>query len=130
MSAACSARAPKAMTIQSLDQPLEIAEDFTLRILGEESGLQVQAQAIKIVGRRLIARVGERLSTGTAVRIDCEDAFLLGEVLGCWQERGAIFIAMDLHHALTRLTELAELQNEWREPKSEIREIRTIRHSA
>jgi hypothetical protein len=130
MSSACSARAPKAMTIESLDRPLEIAEDFTLSVLGEDSGSRKKAQAIKIVGRRLIARVGERLSAGTAIRIDCEDAFLMGEVLGCWQERGAIFIALDLHHALTRLAELAELRDEWREPQSEIREIRTIRHSA
>lgn len=130
MSTACSAGAAKAMRIQSLDQPLEIAEDFSLRILGEDGNTPVQAQAIKIVGRRLIARVEERLAEGTAIRIDCEDAFLLGEVLGCWQERGGIFVALDLHHALTRLAELAEMRNEWREPQSEIREIRTIRQSA
>ena len=118
------------MTIHSLGQSLEISEDFTLRILGEDGNSQVQAQAIKIVGRRLIARVGERLTEGTALRIDCEDAFLLGEVLGCWQERGAIFVALELHHALTRLAELAEMRNESREPQSEVREIRTMRQSA
>ena len=130
MSAACSAQDPKALKIHSLGQPLEITEDFTLKILGENGSSPLQAQAIKIVGRRLIARVGERLSEGTALRIDCEDAFLLGEVLGCWQERGAIFVALELRHALNRLAELAEMRQEWREPQSEVREIRTIRQSA
>lgn len=119
---------PAAIPVNSLDHPLEIKEEFTLRVLDEAGEHTVSGRPVKLVGRRLIAQVSERLEPDTCVRIDCDDAFLHGETLGCWVERGSTFAAVELHQALTRLTELARLRRQSWDPESVL--IRRRRQSA
>ena len=52
------------------------------------------------------------MKPGTCVRIDCNAAFLHGEILGCWREGPATFAAVPLLAALTGLEELAGLGEE------------------
>lgn len=101
------------VAVNSLDQPLRIAEQLPLRVLEHDSERVVSAVTIKLVGRRLIFRVSEYLAPDTCVRIDCEDAFLLGETLGSWREGTATFAAVEIRQALTGLSELAQQERSW-----------------
>jgi hypothetical protein len=104
--------------VNSLEHPLEIGEELTLRVLGNTGEHLVSGRTVKLVGRKLIAQVGESLEPETCIRIDCDDAFLLGETLGCWREGGATFIAVELRQALTGLERLAKLGGEsWEQPR-------------
>ena len=128
MSAACAARTATAIAIDSLEQQVEITEDFTLRVLQEQGDALISARAIKVVGRRLIAQVPEELAAGAGIRIDCQDSFLLGEVLGCWRQRGSTFVAVELVQALTKLRELASYLDESAYQRVDV--VREIRRSA
>jgi hypothetical protein len=93
----------------SCEHPLELSASFTLKVLGTDGNHSYAARGIKLMGRRLIAQISEYLKPGDCVRIDCYDAFLLGEISGCWQEESTIFAAIELEQALTGLAELARL---------------------
>ncbi len=102
----------------SRENTLEIAEDFTFTVLDSTSGHSASGKVAKLVGQRLIAQVSEYMSADTCVRIHCDDAFVLGEILGCWREGPAMFAAVQLVQAVTRLKELAELRQEcWESPR-------------
>jgi hypothetical protein len=91
---------------------LEIEEKFTFRVLDEGGGHLVSGRVAQLVGRRLTAQVSEYTQPDACVRIDCDDAFLLGEIIGCWREGPAIFAAVELFQALTGLKELARFNEE------------------
>src|ERR1035437_1316881 len=91
---------------------LEIEEEFTFRVLDEGRGHLDSGTVSQLVGRRLIAQVSEYVKPDTCVRIDCNDAFLLGEILGCWREGPATFAAVQLLQALTGLEQLARFREE------------------
>jgi hypothetical protein len=91
---------------------LEIEEEFTFRVLDEGSGHLASGTVSQLVGRRLIAQVSEYVKPDACVRIDCNDAFLLGEILGCWREGPATFAAVQLLQALTGLEQLARFREE------------------
>ena len=85
---------------------LDIPEEFTLTVLNRPEKHSVLGKAIRLVGCRLIALTSESLNPETCIQIDCEDAFLLGEILGCWQENGVTFAAIELRQVLGGLAEL------------------------
>jgi hypothetical protein len=101
--------------IDAPERPLLFDETFTLKVLGETQLHLVSCKAANVVGRRVIAKVSEHLSQDTCIRIDRDDSFLWGEVLGCWDEGSAIFAAIELQHALSGLDELARLRSEFLE---------------
>ena len=92
---------------ESISPPFEIEEQFRFRVLDDEGGHLADGHAAKLVGRRLIARVSEYIAPDTCVRIDSNDAFVLGVALGCWREGPAILVALELHQVLSGLAELA-----------------------
>jgi hypothetical protein len=116
----------------SLAHEVEIKEEFAFRVLDEARGHLASGRVAQLVGRRLIAQVSEYLKPETCVRIDCDDTFLLGEILGCWREGSATFAAVKLLQVLTGLEELASLQEEyWDSPqplKPEV--LRRVRFSS
>src|SRR5437867_1115451 len=85
------------------ERPLLFEETFTMKVLGETHQRLVACKSAHVVGRRLIAKVSERLCPDTCIRIDHDNSFLWGEVLGCWSEGSAIFAAIELKHALSGL---------------------------
>ena len=98
---------------------VEIKEIFAFRVLDDDRGHVASGRIARLMGRNLTAQVSERLKPETCVRIDCDDAFLLGEVRSCWREGLAIFAAIELRHALTGLKELARLREEHWESSGE-----------
>jgi hypothetical protein len=55
---------------------------------------QIAFRPKQISGSKLLASLAEPLPLDTAVRIDHGDAFLLGEVTGCWEVTPGIFLAV------------------------------------
>jgi hypothetical protein len=103
--AALPDRVATAITLTPLRQPLEIREKFTLTVdTGEKH--TVAGRVVKLVGLRLIAQLSEYLRTETCIRIDCDDAVLLGEVIGCLREGDATCV-IDLQQAVVGLRKLA-----------------------
>ena len=85
---------------------VDIKEKFVFRVLDDHGGHSASGRVAQLAGRRLIAQVSEHLKPDTCVRIDCDNAFLLGETLGCWSEGLATFAAVKLVESLTGLVEL------------------------
>jgi hypothetical protein len=90
---------------ESFGMPLP--RSVQIRVLGERR-LVVAAEPLKLVGKRLIARFSTPLCVGDCIRIDLADSFVLGEVLGCWHNRG-LFGAIELREQLSGLRELETL---------------------
>ena len=97
------------------ERPLLLDETFTMQVLGETQQRLVACKAANVVGRRLIVKVSEHICQDTCIRIDRDDSFLWGEVLGCWYKGSAIFAAIKLKHTLSGLDELARLRSKFRE---------------
>lgn len=100
---------------------LEIEEEFTFKVLDEGGGRLASGTIAQLVGKRLIAQVSEYTKPDSCVQIDCNDAFLLGEIIGCWREGPAIFVAVELLQALTGLKELARYKEECLHPAQPLR---------
>ena len=72
-----------------------INEEFAFRALDEGGDHPPTGRVVQLLGSRLIAQVSQYLKPNTCVRIDREDALLLGEVLGSWREGVASFVAVN-----------------------------------
>src|SRR5258708_33510883 len=99
----------------SLALAVDIKEKFVFRVLDDHGGHLASGRVAQLAGRRLIAQVSEHLKPDACVRIDCDDAFLLGETLGCWREGLATFAAVKLLESLTGLVELTAAREEYRD---------------
>lgn len=92
---------------------------FAFRVLDDHGGHLGTSGVTRLVGRRLILQVSEYLDSNTCVQIDCDDLILLGEILGCWREGPATFVAVKLLHSLTGLEGLRSREAVWNpQPKS------------
>jgi hypothetical protein len=83
--------------------PVQFDQDFSIQVLGDGRGSSVLSSAIKVVGNRLIARIGDHLPEGTAVSIPCRDGQVLAEVIGCWRERQFSFGAFEIRHSIRKV---------------------------
>ena len=86
----------------SLSYEVEIKEEFSFRVLDESGGHLASGKTAQLVSSRLIAQVSECLQPNMCVRIDCDEALLLGEVRGCWCEGLRNFAAIELLEYLGR----------------------------
>ena len=69
-----------------------------LNILGARPR-SITFQPKQTIGRRLLMSLPERVPLDSAVRIDHDDVFLLGEVKGCWEDTGGMVLAVvELSH--------------------------------
>src|SRR5947199_7591506 len=114
-----SVRFPKSRTAEvslrtenSPHMQWKIKEMFAFRVLNEASGHAASGRIAQLAGRKLTAQVSEYLEPETCVRIDYDDAFLLGQVRSCWREGLAIFAAIELRHGLTGRKELGRSREE------------------
>src|SRR5438094_4458975 len=111
------------------ERPLQFDRAFTLKVLGETQPRLVACKSARVVGRKLIAQVAERLCPDTCIKIDGDDSFLWGEVVGSWCEGSAIFAAIELKHALSGLDALARQRGEFRQSTADPLEP-AMRHCA
>src|SRR5919201_2249206 len=88
---------------------------FRMHVLGGPE-VTVSGEIEKLVSRRLIARLSAPVAQAAHVRIDCDDAYVLGELLGCWHHGGILFAAIELREQMSGLAQLAaQLDESWAE---------------
>jgi hypothetical protein len=95
---------------------VDIKEKFAFRVLDNDGDHLASGRVTHLAGERLIAQVSEYLKPNTCIRIDCDDAFLLGESLDCWREGLTTFAAVKLLQSLTGLEQLASRDEYWDSP--------------
>ena len=91
--------------------PLEHKESFAITVLGASDEFFIIAEAVKLVGRRLLAKIPFPLSQDTCIRIDCDDSLILGHVLGCWHEGSANFVALEMKEVLLNASSFARMKS-------------------
>ena len=60
-------------------------------------------------GRGLGVRLQERVMPGTALKIECDDSLLLGDVVYCEPRQGGYAAGVKLQHALYHVSDLARM---------------------
>ena|SRR5579872_2927264 len=96
----------------SSDTPLSsfaVKEDFRLKVLGPDEFTVACRLQEHVDRRRLIVRLSDPVAPGACVRIDGDDAILLGEFLGSWRQGPAIFGIIQLHQGLGGLAGLRSI---------------------
>lgn len=73
-----------------------------MRVLADEEST-VACRMPRLNGRRLIVQVSLPVSADACIAIACEDALLLGEVLGTYHEGELIFAVIEMQEAATGL---------------------------
>ena len=96
-----------------LPMRLTIDTVFSLRVLTKDKEQTLSCSVVTLDGRRLVAKLPTLTPLDTAVQIDCDDAFLLGEIVGSWREGSEIFAAIELQQAVTGLRQLASLRDQF-----------------
>jgi hypothetical protein len=79
-----------------------LGESEVLKVLGP-SPRTIAFKPKQTKGCRLLVALAETVPVDTAVRIDHDDAFVLGEVTGCWEAAGAVLAVVELsqYHPLS-----------------------------
>ena len=77
----------------------------------------------EVIGSRLIAHFSSPLPLNTALKIDADDYFLLGEILASWYEDDLFVCVIELRHQLSRLAELTALAHDFLEETAELMKI-------
>lgn len=72
---------------------------------------QFEAILVNVSGRGARLRVPQRLNCDDAIRIDLDDAMLLGEVCYCANDGDAFGIGVQLEHSLMAMAEIARLRD-------------------
>ncbi|HWB85200.1 MAG TPA: PilZ domain-containing protein [Bryobacteraceae bacterium] len=91
----------------TVDQPVAVT------LLGERE-VRATATVKDASGRGLGLTLTHAVKLGTALKIEIEDAILLGEVVHCQPaEGGGYLIGVELHQALYTTAELRELAKEF-----------------
>ena len=103
MAALTPKTADSSVGLEHLLPSAESTKKFAFRVLDVHGGHLASGRVVRLSGRTLIAQTSEHMRPDTCVRIDCDDAFLLGEVLGCWRDGPAILVAVKLLESLIGL---------------------------
>ena len=105
----------KVLQMRQFNNPVTVTLDSEVEVtnLSEDSESVLFCRVRLLQGRRLIGELSAPAPPHACIRIDCEDAIILGEVVACWHESGVAVAAIDLQQALTGLGELASMREEF-----------------
>lgn len=83
-------------------------QKVSLMVMGE-SRRELEGTAIELSGCGMRIRIAEPAQAGDPVRIELQDALLLGEICYCRPDGNAFLIGLEIHEALSGLKDLAKL---------------------
>ena len=95
---------------QRREPRFEADQAVVITILTEQP-TRMTARVRNASGRGLGLLVASRVEPGAAIRIEIEDAVVLGEAIYCRQEADGHFIGVELDQVLVGLTELGRRLN-------------------
>jgi hypothetical protein len=79
-------------------QNFYLRQTEVLNVLGAEPRI-ITFKPKQTAGRRILMSLTEPVPVNSAVRIDHDDVFLLGEVKGCWEDGpGSVLAVVELSH--------------------------------
>ena len=81
-----------------------------MRILGEDEFI-VSCRRLRQVAGRLVVQLSVPVPPNACVKINRDDAFLLGLVLGCWRSGSSIFGVIELQQCLIGLAEFSAMRS-------------------
>ena len=87
-------------------EPRFIADQPVMVTVLTEPRVRMDGRVRNASGRGLGVVTATRIDPGAALRIDIEDAFVLGEAIYCRADRDGHFIGIELDQILVGLTEL------------------------
>jgi|SRR5579883_3328063 len=96
----------------------EVDQTVVVTVLGQQS-TRITARVRNASGRGLGLFVPYRIAPGAAIRIEIDDAVVLGEAIYCRQELDGHFIGVELDQVLVGLTELGRRLNAF-DPEQEL----------
>ena len=91
---------------QRREPRFEADQAVNVTILGDQC-TRMTAHVRNACGRGLGLSIPCRLQPGEAVKIEIDDAIVLGEAIYCREEDGGFFVGVELDQVLVGLTELA-----------------------
>jgi hypothetical protein len=90
-------------------------QSVAITVFGEPD-ITIPARVKNISGRGIGLELEGPVAPGAAVKIEMEDALLLGEVIYCRQDEASFYLGVELEHALTGLAELSRMVNAFGDP--------------
>jgi hypothetical protein len=78
-------------------------------ILFGEPDIQISARIKNLSGRGVGLELEGPVAPGTPLKIELEDALLLGEVIYCRQDDASYYVGVELEHSLCGLGELSRI---------------------
>jgi hypothetical protein len=93
---------------QRREPRLEANQPVRVTLFGEPD-IRLLARVKNVSRRGMGFEIEGPVSTGTAVRIDIDDAFFLGEVIYCRQDESSFYVGVELEQVLFGLTDLAQI---------------------
>ena len=91
---------------QRRETRLQTNQPVQITVFGQPE-IRLQARIQNVSGRGLGLELERPLKTGSALKIELEDAILLGEVIYCRDQGTSHYVGVELEHALWGLAELA-----------------------
>ena len=97
------------MVIMNQRRELRIETDQPVRVtIFGEPDIQLPAHIKNVSARGVGLELQGPVATGAALKIELDDALLLGEVIYCRADRASFYVGVELEHSLCGLRELAE----------------------
>jgi len=88
--------------------PCQSGQPVTVTVLGDGGG-ERRGEVTTLTGAALWLLLDEALPQGAPVKVQCDDALLLGEVFQCQAAAGRHAVGLILEHSLLHTAELARL---------------------
>ena len=104
------------------DQPVEV-----IAFGPPESSMQGTVH--NACGRGVGLELPAPVPTGSAIKLNLEDAFFRGEAISCREQGGSWYVRVELEHALCGLVELAAALQEFREDPLSGQHSNAVQHA-
>jgi hypothetical protein len=80
-----------------------------------EPEIRLSGRIRNLSGRGIGLEVEGPVATGTALKVELDDALLLGEVIYCRPDGSSFYVGVELEHSVCGLAELSHMVNAYHE---------------
>ena len=89
---------------------IQANQSVAITLFGE-SDVEVSALIRNISGKGIGLELQGPVRPGTLIKVDLQDALLLGEVIYCRKDESSYYVGVELEHSLCGLGELSRMVN-------------------
>ncbi|HEY1497184.1 MAG TPA: PilZ domain-containing protein [Candidatus Solibacter sp.] len=95
---------------QRREMRIQANQCVAITLFGEPD-IRLWGRIRNISGRGIGLEMEGPVAAGTAIKVELDDALLLGEVIYCRPDQSAFYVGVELEHALCGLSELSRMVN-------------------